>query len=70
MIHHLFGISTTTLLGWMIVLFVPAIIITLLLVIAIQQRQLKQGVNWIGWRVGAPAPPERGKVLPFRRRSG
>jgi hypothetical protein len=69
-IHHLFGISTQTLVGWLFLAFIPAIIVTLLLVIAIQQRQLKQGQDFIAYRLGAPAPRQRGKVIAFRRRSG
>jgi uncharacterized membrane protein len=69
--HQWFGITTETLVGWLIVLFVPGIVVTLLLVIAIQQWQMKRGQAYIAWRLGmGPAPQQRGKVIPLRRRSG
>jgi uncharacterized membrane protein len=68
--HQWFGITTETLVGWLIVLFVPGVVVTLLLVIAIQQWQMKRGIAWLAWRQGAPAPRQRGKVIPLRRRSG
>jgi hypothetical protein len=68
--HQWFGITTETLVGWLIVLFVPGVVGTLLRFIAIQQCQMTRGSAWRGWRQGAPAPRQRGKVIPLRRRSG
>jgi len=64
MIHHVFGISTEVLVGWAVVLFVPMIIVTLLLVNWIQNRQLKQGQAAIMWRLGMGKAPRQ------RRRRG
>jgi putative effector of murein hydrolase LrgA (UPF0299 family) len=40
--HEWVGISTETLIGWMIVLAVPALFLVLLIVIMDRQRQLKR----------------------------
>jgi hypothetical protein len=55
-----------------VLLFVvtPALFIAWVLYVAISMRQLKEAVAWMAWRMGAPAPQQRGVVTPFRRRSG
>jgi membrane protein implicated in regulation of membrane protease activity len=69
--HRWVGISTATLIGWMLVLFVPALIVSLLLVALDHLRQLKRHagantrqLNKIEEHIGT-----RGKVIegPWRR---
>jgi hypothetical protein len=49
----------------------PGLAIAGFLYLVISMRQLKDGQNYIAWRMGmGPAPRERGVVTPFRRRSG
>jgi hypothetical protein len=38
--------------------------------LVVKVRQLLDVVADIYWRMGGPAPPQRGVVTPFRRRSG
>jgi hypothetical protein len=54
-----------------VLLFVvaPFLLIWAILYVVISMRQLKDAVAWLAWRQGGPAPPQRGNVLQFRRRS-
>jgi hypothetical protein len=69
--HEWFGISTATLIGWVMVGAIPAVFFVMLLVIMDRQRQLKRDTARLLHRVGAgPKPAERGKIIQFPRRSG
>lgn len=49
----------------------PGLAIAGFLYLVVSVRQLKDGQNYIAWRMGmGPAPRQRGVVTPFRRRSG
>jgi hypothetical protein len=69
--HQWFGISTETLIGWLIYLAPFAVLYVMGLVIMDRQRQLKRDTSRILHRLGqGPKPAERGKVIHLPRRSG
>ena len=55
-----------------VLLFVvaPGLAIAGFLYLVLSVRQLKDGMAWMAWRMGGPAPRERRVVVPFRRRTG
>ena len=69
--HEWFGLTTADLLGWAIILFLPAVFLVLQVVILDRQRQLKRDMAWIAWRLGS-THPDHGRVVqgPWGRRSG
>lgn len=60
--HEWFGISTETLIGWAILLAVPAVFFVMLLVIMDRQKQLRRGQAWMNRRLD-DLEPKRGRVV-------
>jgi hypothetical protein len=62
--HEWFGVSTATLIGWMIDHVVSAVLFVMLLVNMDRQRQLKRDTARILHRLGqGPKPAERRRVV-------
>jgi hypothetical protein len=64
------GVDAAVIITLLLFVVAPSLAFGLILYLAISVRQLKEAVAWMAWRMGAPAPPQRGVVTPFRRRSG
>lgn len=76
MFQTLFGIPAEVVFGWVFALAPWGVIAALLLVITVQQWQIKRGQAYIAYHLGYGAAPRqrrrRGNVVegPWRRRSG
>jgi uncharacterized membrane protein len=64
--HEWFGITTSELLGWMILLAVPAVLVCMLLIVMDRQKQLRRGQSYMNRRLddlAAPRRERRGRVV-------
>jgi hypothetical protein len=70
LLNERFGVGAAEIITLFIVAVIPGLVAFAILYLVVSVRQLKDAVAWMAWRMGAPAPPQRDNLIPFRRRSG